>query len=209
MTTQTKTPDTRPAVVHNPDAGEGKDPWINRPDLTRCEYKTDKGRRCRLGIHGDDVDHAMVLRTGIAKPKTLAELRKSEIAAFKGFKLAVESVPTTEDVSREYSRETEPRDEDQLKVDADAKRNYDTWVKKGSPDKSFDELGKMGLLSRYIFPPAAFDTIVLMLRRATQTGGPVVGKRLSYRRKSHVSGNAMVYFVVTEKSSKTDETNGK
>jgi hypothetical protein len=191
-TTNAKAPDTRPAM-HT----DGK---TERPDLSRCEYTTDKGRRCRLAVHTDDTQHVMVFRTGVATPKTLAELRAADAKAFAGFSLAAEKVPTTEDFTREYTREAEPRDADQIKVDGDAKKNYQAWVAKGSPAKSFEELGKMGLLSRYIFPPAAFDTIVLMLRRATQTGGPVNGKKLSYRRKAHVSGNAMIYFVVTDKS---------
>lgn len=182
-----------------------------KPDLSQCTYVTDKGRRCKLPAnHVDSQDkdirtHRMILRDQVAKPKTLAELReahKGNAAVLKGFNLQVESVPTTEDVSREYSREAEPRDQDQIKVDADAKKNYDAWVKRGKPDKTFDELGKMGLLSRYIFPPVAFDTIILMLRRATQTGGPVNGKRLSYRRKAHTSGNTMVYFIVTDSGTK-------
>lgn len=171
-----------------------------RPDLSQCEFKTDKGRRCKLHV-GHTGDHAMVLRGGIATPKTLAELRAADPTAFAGFTLTMEKVPTNEDVSRQYTpRAAEPRDADQKRTDADALKNYNAWVAKGSPAKSFEDLAKMGLLSRYIFPPAAFDTIVLMLRRATQSGGPVNGKKLSYRRGEHVSGNSMIRFVITDKT---------
>ena len=51
---------------------------------------------------------------------------------------------------------------------------------------------------RYLCPPEAVETIVLMLRRATQSGGPVKGKRLEYRRGDHVSGKAIVRFRVTD-----------
>lgn len=171
-----------------------------RPDLSQCNYETAKGRRCKLN-DGHTGNHAMVLRGGIATPKSLAELRAANPEAFKGFTLTMERVPVNEDVSRQYTtRDAAPRDADQKRTDADALKNYNAWVAKGSPARSFEELAKMGLLSRYIFPPAAFDTIVLMLRRATRSGGPVNGKKLSYRRGEHVSGNSMIRFVITDKT---------
>jgi len=193
MATKTKTPDPRPAVVWD----GMKMTWTDRPDLSRCEYKTEKGRRCRLVVHGGDTEHAMILRTGIPTPKSLAELREAGALNAKFTLPKMEAVPTTENLGREYKREAGPRDADQRRVDTDVKRAYDAWVKAGKPEK-FEN----SPVQRYIFPPAAFDTIILMLRRATQTGGPVVGKSLKYRRKTHESGNAMVYFTVTDGSKK-------
>lgn len=199
MATKTKTPDTRPAAAQ--DNGQ----IVERPDLSRCEYKTEKGRRCRLAVHGDDTDHVMVFRTGIASPKTLTELR-AENKKLSGFTLAAEIVPTDEDVSREYTREAAERDEDQKRVDADALANYRKWEKARKPGGSLEDLAKKGLVSRYLFPPEAFDTIITMLRRAAQSGGPVNGKKLTYRRKSHTSGNAMVYFTFTDYPKNGDDS---
>jgi len=189
MATLSVKPDQRPAKDR--DGNE-------RPNLSRCEFRTEKKRRCLL-VSGHEGDHAMVLRSEITPPKTLAELRKDNADAFKGFKLTAEIVPDAEEIRREYKREAGPRDADQVKVDADAKRAYDAWVKAGSPAfRSIPDAPKGKFVFRYIIPPPAFDTVIMMLRRSTQTGGPVNGKRLAYTRAQHESGNVMVYYAVTD-----------
>jgi hypothetical protein len=215
------TMDNAPAAADEaPDPREKKgtnsEPAITRKgepvDLTRCKEYTASGRRCKLAAnHTDnpaDEGHMFVFRSPIATPKPLAELRKADAerdddkkTGLAAFVLSAEEVPDDDDLSREYNKKEE-RDEDQKRVDADALKSYDAWNAAGKPEK-FEDLGtpdaeKGKPVLRYVFPPEAFDTIVLMLRRATQAGGTVQGKRLEYRRKSHVSGNAMVYFRITD-----------
>jgi hypothetical protein len=180
--------------------GPAGDPGSNGVDLAQCTYTTDKGRRCKLAPNHDGA-HRMVIRDKVAAPKSLAELRKLDAKKFGSLSLVAESIPRGEDVSREYNRDI-PRDDDQKRVDADAKKTYDKWVKGGNTKGTFEDLApKFG--ARYIFPPEAFDTVVLMLRRAVQSGGPVAGKKLAYRRKNHESGNAMVYFTITDQDAIT------
>jgi hypothetical protein len=178
-----------------------------KPGLSQCEYKTPKGRRCKLAPNHEG-DHRMVLRNAIATPKTLAELRKENTEKFGAFRLEAEEVPDVADLGREYNRKIE-RDDDQQRADEDALAAYEAWVAAGKP-KEFDNLGtftpvadggKGKPVRRYIFPPEAFDTVITYLRRATQKGGPVHGKRLEYRRKTHESGNAMLYYRIVDAKS--------
>jgi len=205
MTTQTQT--TPQDITAAPPTG---DVPAGRPDLTQCQVKTDKGRQCKLNAgHEPAKDekgrlyskgkawegHRMVLRENVPTPKTLAELRKSD-PKMAGFKLVMSAVPKNADRGREVNREAEPRDDDQKRVDADALKSYNEWVRAGKP-KDFEKPDFP--VQRYIFPPAAWDTVFAMLRRAGQQGGTVVGKRLEYRKKTHEDGNAMIFFAFTDK----------
>jgi len=168
-------------------------------NLTQCPQRTEKGRQCKLTAghklntrpNGKTIGdgHRYILRDKVAQPRPLADVLPP------GFSLTMESVPKGEDVRREYSRTAAPRSEDEKRVDKDAARAYALWVKAGSPT---DEAKYPW--QRYIFPPAAFDTVIAMLRLATNLGGSVQGKALKYRRKTHESGNSMVYFMFTDKN---------
>lgn len=160
-----------------------------RPDLSQCAYTTDKGRRCKL-TPGHEGKHRMVLRENVAKPPTAKELRA------KGLKLdlTMTAVPKGANLGREYKREAAPRDADQVKVDGNARKAYELWQQAGKP-KDFDK----SPVQRFIIPPEAFDTVIGMLRRATTTGGPVAGKSLQYRQKTHESGNTQIFFRVTDR----------
>lgn len=167
-----------------------------KPDLTQCTYKTAAGRRCKLAPHGDDVKHRMVIRDAVKAPKTLSELRKEDAKTFGKFTLIREDIPATATVAREYHREVE-RDEDQKRVDADALTTYQKWTKGGKKTGTLEDLApKFG--SRYIVPAAAFDTVIQMLRRSVQAGTKTTGKKLSYRRTQHVSGNVIVNYMLTD-----------
>lgn len=173
--------------------------YVARPDLSQCETKTAKGRRCKLNA-GHTGDHAYVLRSAVPAPKMLSELRQEKATArkFATFTLTAQDVPLGS-VQREYTREPIERDADQKRVDADALAAYKSWEKAGKPTDK-----KKVPFKRYIFPPEAFDAVILMLRRATQAGGPVQGKRLLYSRGTHTSGDAMVFFAVTDRPANGD-----
>jgi hypothetical protein len=186
-------------------------------DLTQCTAQSPSGRRCKL--HPDHVNsadakerkHRFVIREEVAQPKTLAELRK-ENKKLASFTLSAEAIPAGEDVSRQYNREIE-RDDDQKRVDADAKKAYDKWVKGGSKKGAFEDIApKFG--SRYIVPPEAFDTVIMMLRRSTQSGAATYGKKMAYRRGTHTSGNTIINWMIVDqgtfpKSSKDNGGNGE
>lgn len=166
-------------------------------NLSQCEHKTEKGRRCKLEaghapVEGTSDGHRYVLRDQVQTPKPLSEIVK------KGFTLTMERVPEGEHVGVERARDTAPRDEFQLRVDSDTRKAYAEWVEAGKPVE-FEKAP----VNRYVFPAEAFDTIVAMLRRATAATAPKdtasPGKVLRYRRKAHVSGNAMIYFVISDK----------
>lgn len=173
-------------------------------DLSQCSFVTDKGRRCKLAA-GHEGTHRMVIRGEVAKPKTLAELRTESPDTFAGFSLKMEAVPANADLGREYNREAEPRDADQQRVDKDAAKAYADWERAGKPE-NFDSPNAHKAAKRYVVPPQAFNTVIAMLRRATDKGGPVTGKRLSYRRKEHDSGQTVILFMFADPKPHTDAT---
>jgi hypothetical protein len=175
-------------------------------DLTQCTELSPSGRRCKLAP-GHDGKHRFVIREEVPQPKTLAELRK-ENKKLASFTLTAEAIPAGEDVSRQYNREIE-RDDDQKRVDADAKKAYDKWVKGGSKKGPFEEIApKFG--SRYIIPPEAFDTVIMMLRRSTQSGAATYGKKMAYRRGQHTSGNTIINWMIVDQGTfpKSSTDNG-
>lgn len=172
---------------------------VNSPqtevDLTQCEHTSEKGRRCKLAP-GHEGDHRYVIRENVKQPKTLSELRKEDAKKFGKFSLVAEEIPNDADVSRQYTREVE-RDADQLKVDADAEKMYKRWAKAGSPKGTFEELApRVG--SRFLVPPEAFDTVIAMLRKSTQSGAFTAGKQLAYRRGQHASGNTIINWMIVD-----------
>jgi hypothetical protein len=165
--------------------------WSRDVDLSRCEYTSEKGRQCKLVVHSDDAKHVFMFRSQVAPPKHITEVVP------EGFTLTMERIPRDADLSIQRARTVEPRDEHQVRVDKDAIRAYTAWEKAGSPVGDFADLApKYG--GRYVIPPVAFDTVIAMLNRAKNAGGPLQGKRLQYRRGVHESGNTLVNFLFTD-----------
>jgi hypothetical protein len=174
-----------------------------RPDLSRCEGQSASGRRCLLPRgHADSPDkkerkHRFVIREEVASPKTLKELRTEDKKTFGKFVLASEDIPQDADVNRQYNGQQIERDDDQKAVDAAADEAYKKWEAAGKPTGKFEAVAHSSG-KRYIVPPAAFDTVIMMLRRSTQVGAPQHGKKLSYRRGQHVSGNVIINYLITD-----------
>lgn len=168
-------------------------PPVQSAPAPQCEYKTESGRRCKLTAGHDKTGtpsgHRMALKTE-AIP-TLAELKAKGLQ----FTLQMDEAPKSADLGRSHKRTLAPRDADQKHVDADALKAYQAWEKSGRP-KDFVK----SPVQRYIFPPEATSSVFAMLRCATMSGGPVAGKVLKYRLKTHESGNAMIYFTVTDRA---------
>lgn len=144
---------------------------------TQCAYKTEKGRQCKL-VSGHSGQHRMVIR-------------QEKVGLPAGLTLNAEIVPEGQRVTKTVTRDI-PRDQDQKKVDNDALKAYNAWHKAGKP-----EVGKAPQL-RYVVPPNAVDAVLAILRRSTATGAPCAGKRLTYRRGTHESGNVVIAFSVTD-----------
>ena len=204
-------------IVQREDAGNGADNGPDRPDLTQCTATSPSGRRCKLApdhVNSPDKDvqkHRYVIRSEVKAPPTLAELKAADKKTFAKFTLEAEDIPVDADVNRQYTGREIERDEDQKRVDADADAAYKRWTKAGSPKGKFEDIAKSSG-KRYVVPPAAFDTVIMMLRRATQMGAPQAGKKLSYRRGQHVSGNVIINYLITDSgavtTAKADGDNG-
>lgn len=155
-------------------------------DNTRCTYQTPKGRRCLLVTHSDNVKHKMVDR-GKTEHHALSAVLPS------GFALKAETVAKTETIKKASNRQdTAPRDQDQKKIDRDAKDNY---TKNASAGKHSGMKFEDFALSRYIVPPKAVDTVLEYLRRAAGTGGTVHGAVFRYRKGTHQSGNVQIQWA--------------
>lgn len=202
MTLDVIVPDTADTADVEGPAGDGAGNGASASvDLSQCAFVTEAGRRCKLApdhVNSPDAKtrkHKMVIRDEVKQPKTLAELR-AESPKVK-FTLVREDIPADAVVVREYNRPAIERDEDQKRVDADALVAYQKWTKGGKKTGTFEELApKFG--SRYIVPAVAFDTVIMMLRRATQAGTKTTGKKLAYRRAAHTSGNVIVNYMITD-----------
>jgi hypothetical protein len=174
-----------------------------KPDVSQCDFKTPKGRQCKLAP-GHEGPHRMVLRDQVPTPPTVAELKA------KGVKinLKMDAVPKSANIGREYKREAAPRDADQLKVDGDVRKAYEEWKAAGKPKVKLAN-GKPNPAvpwKRYIIPPVAFDTVIALLRRATSGSGPVGRVSLKYNRHNHESGDLMIYFAVMDYDPKEETT---
>ena len=196
----------------NDEPARGNDGKLLPVDVSRCPVTTGKGRRCKLvaghagypaGAPQHNADHVYMFRSGVDAPKTLTELRAAGTVGAT-FTLTMEAVPKGTNLARSFTRSVAaPRDADQLKADKDAQKAYDAWAKAGKPGKFEDSP-----VQRYIVPPAVFNTVIQMLRRTTQAGGPMHGKKLSYRRAQHETGNAIINFTITDKGQDDANTNG-
>lgn len=169
---------------------------IAKDNNNRCTYKTPKGRQCLLETHTDSVKHKMVDRG-----KTEHHALSAVLPA--GFTFKAETVAKTEVLKKESNRKDDkPRDQDQKRIDRDAKQNYDKNVAGNRhAGMKYDEY----ILSRYIVPPKAVDTILEYLRRAAGTGGTVHGAVFRYRKGTHESGNIQLQwaFVKPDPTPKT------
>lgn len=159
---------------------------IAADDNARCTFKTEKGRRCLLEIHPDSVKHKMVDRS-----KTEHHALSAVLPA--GFSFKAETVGATEKLKKESNRkDTAPRDQDQKRIDREAKQNHEKNVAANKhAGQKFEEF----TLSRYIVPPKAVDTVLEYLRRAAGTGGTVHGAVFRYRKGTHASGNVQLQWA--------------
>lgn len=158
-------------------------------DTNRCQFKTDKGRQCKLIIHPDTHKHMFVNREA-ADHKPLSQVVPS------GFSLTAVEVKNTDVLSKGGKRtDTKPRDADQKRVDGHVQKS----AGKNSAHNSKTEFGKLAV-TEYVVPPAAVDTVLDYLRRAVGTGGPEVaqGMTLRYRRGDHASGNTRLQWAVVK-----------
>jgi hypothetical protein len=174
--------------------------WEKGLDLSQCEHKTEKGRRCKLVVHDDTIGHKYMFRNEIPAPPHITKV------APEGFTLQMERIPAGADLGISRTRALDPRDEHQVRVDKDSVRAYNAWDKAGKPKGKFEDLAvKYG--GRYIVPPAAFDTVIDMLIRVKKSGGPLAGKRLQYRKGTHESGATIINFMFTDPDPKTTAEN--
>lgn len=159
---------------------------IAKDGNTRCTYQTAKGRRCLLITHPDNIKHKMLDRNKTEHHALSAVLPS-------GFALKAETVAKTETIKKASNRQdTAPRDQDQKKIDRDAKDNY---TKNASTGKHSGMKFEDFILSRYIVPPKAVDTVLEYLRRAAGTGGTVHGAVFRYRKGTHQSGNVQIQWA--------------
>ena len=154
----------------------------------RCQGTSPSGRQCIQAVHTDATAHRYMDRDKEHKP--LSAVLPS------GFSLTATDVKPAEVLRKEITRKAAPRDQDQVKVDKDAIRNYTRNKASGNHTKT--DKAKIHW-SEYIVPPRAVDTVLDYLRRATSTGGPVKGTQLRYTRGAHASGNVRVQWAFTDK----------
>lgn len=167
---------------------------IAKDNNNRCTFKTVKGRRCLLEIHPDTTKHIMVVRQAADKKKSLSAVLPV------GFSFKAENVAPADVVKKAANRrDTAPRDQDQKRIDREAKANYDKNVAKNVHAKmTFDQY----VLSQYIVPPQATDVVMEYLRRAAGTGGTVHGSVLRYRKGTHNSGNIRIQWAFVKPAPK-------
>lgn len=149
--------------------------------MAQCEYKTDKGRQCKLDIHKDDVAHRFMLPR-----KALTEVLP------KGFILKAQRVAEGGAISKAAGRKASTtRDADQKALDKDALQSYQAWVKAGKPDFMDKEKRHLYALN-YIVPPKAVDAVLAYLRGATDSGSLLSGKVFRYTKGMHESGDKVI-----------------
>ncbi len=209
--TENPSPDTTIQDTENPSAEtviqDTETPAAPAPQAVpvQCSHKSESGRRCKLNEGHDKAKtadgHQYIVKSGISAPKPFGELLKELEGEGKGFTLTAAPIPAGTDLSLRPGewKELPPRDEHQQRVDKDAERAYEKWVKGGKKSGTFEDLAvRFG--GRYVIPPAAWDTVIAMLRMAVQSGGPLQGKHFAYRKTRHDSGNVALNYLFTEKS---------
>lgn len=165
-------------------------PKIAQNDNERCENKTEKGRRCLFVVHTDATAHKYVNRD--KQHFSLSDVVPA------GFSLVATEVKPEDKVKKQSNRtDTKPRDADQKRVDTEAKKNAEKNARANHTTKT--EWEKI-ILSEYIVPPRAVDTVLDYLRRAASTGGTVSGKQLRYRKGTHASGNVRIQWAFLTKT---------
>lgn len=92
--------------------------------------------------------------------------------------LKAEPVSAGTQWKRNTTRQSAPRDREQKRLDQDAQRTYDQWVKVGSPTDP-DKCPSV----RYRVNPDALDALIAYTRRCVATGGPLPGKQVRYVRE--------------------------
>ena len=165
-------------------------------DLSRCDNENQNGRRCVLANteHKTNEDGSLVHQYRASgerheyKPVSVADL----------LALPMEDVP---DDDMDVQVKEAVRDEAQKIIDGDVQAAYDAWVEAGKPE-SFNNSPR----KRRMVAPENVDTVRHMLKRA----GSFLDKRVRIApTRTHVSGNSMIYFVVTDRLARKSADNGK
>lgn len=156
-------------------------------DVEQCDWKTDKGRQCKLEKgHAPVVKtphgHLTVIRTPATDKKSLSQvltgrLKKSKVAP--GVKVAKQS-----------GRSLGPRDKEQQEIDRDAKDVFAEWNK--TKPVHFDNWPKV----QYEVPANAVDVMLEYLRATVNNGGPCPGMSFRYRRGTAESGDVLITWGI-------------
>lgn len=167
-----------------------------RTGQPRCQNTTSSGRQCLLAVHKDEVTHKYVDRSRVHKP--LSEVLPA------GFTIKATEVKPGQGLTKGGERkDTRPRDADQKRTDTDARLNYEKNHKAGHTTATdFQTV----ILTEYIVPPRAVDTVLDYLRRAAGTGGTVRGSQFRYRKGVHASGNVVLHWAFLDKAPKAETT---
>jgi hypothetical protein len=161
----------------------------------RCQTTTETGRQCILPVHQDSVSHKYVNRDKVHKPL------KDMLPA--GFTLTATEVAKTDVLKKATTRQdTKPRDDEQKRVDQDAKKNYAKNHGKHNAGEDF----AVYFHAEYIVPPRAVDTVLDYLRRAGGTGGTAKGSVFRYRKGAHGSGNVRIQWAFIDPAPKQPAT---
>jgi hypothetical protein len=157
----------------------------------QCNYKTEKGRRCKLKVNGEGKhpgQHRIVIR------------KTDKPALPAGLVVKTQDIPKDAVVTKTMQRTAAPRDADQKKFDNDVIAAYQKWVNSGRPvtadSDTFKKAGK-----RYVIPPSAVDAVLYYLRNAVGAGAPMAGKRFIYRRGTDHNG-IVINFMITDPPAK-------
>ena len=195
VTATKHTPPTPTAPKTDPSATQGqRDPSTVTSlniDVTRCDVKSGKGRRCILS--GDHKLYAAGAQAGNAFTETIdghlysSPHAKRELKPIAG-KLLFDDVPDAEKIAAK--RET-VRSPEQMEIDRRVKAAHDAWVEAKRPALFADAPQK-----RIMFEPGNEDAVRAMLDRAGTFHG--VSVRVQGP-KSHTSGARMFYYVVMDR----------
>lgn len=162
-------------------------------DSSRCAFKTDKGRQCKLVVHTNNEKHVFVNRDSTREHVPLSKVVPA------GFSLTATEVRKTDVLKKQVGSrgDTKPRDADQRKVDGHVQKSAGKNANHTTKTE-FDNLS----VSQYVVPPPAVDTVLDYLRRATNSGGPEAarGMQLRYRKADHPSGNVTIQWAVVKKA---------
>jgi hypothetical protein len=159
-------------------------------DAPQCDWKTDKGRQCKLAkgharVEKTQHGHLTVIRVPTNEKKSLSDVMPA------GFKLQGKRVAPGVHIPKEVTRTTSvARDSDQKNIDKDALAVYQEWNK--TKPKDWDNWPKV----QYEVPKQMVDTLLEYIRATVNGGGPVSGRIMRYRKGTAESGNVLITWGI-------------